>query len=92
MEYRGGKQDDISLELSKTYSDFVSKVCGKMIIDIVGPIFSYTLPFDLYALQPLKNNEDFTNMFQFSDQFASVYICLATTVEDDEIVENGGEG
>nr|CAN70273.1 hypothetical protein VITISV_016512 [Vitis vinifera] len=25
-------------------------------------------------------------------RFARVYICLATTVEDDEIVENGGEG
>ncbi|RVW82503.1 hypothetical protein CK203_046270 [Vitis vinifera] len=63
-----------------------------MNINIVGPTFSYTLPFDLYALQPLKNDEDLTNMFQFSDRCARVYICLASTVEDDETIENGGQG
>ena len=47
---------------------------------------------DLYALQPLKNDEDLTNMFQFSDRFARVYICLASIVEGDEIVENGEQG
>ena len=44
------------------------------------------------TLQPLKNDEDLTNMFQFSDRFARVYICLASTVEDDETIENGGQG
>ena len=62
-----------------------------MNINIVGPTFSYTLPFNLYALQPL-NDEDLTNMFQFSDWCARVYICLASTVEDDETIENGGQG
>ena len=74
-----------------TFNDFVSRISGKMSIDIVGPIFSYTLPFDLYALQPLKNDEDLTNMFQFSDQCTHVYICLASTVEGNEIFENGGQ-
>ncbi|KAL6314467.1 hypothetical protein AAG906_025952 [Vitis piasezkii] len=63
-----------------------------MNINIVGPTFSYTLPFDLYALQPLKNDEDLTNMFQFSDRCARVYICLTSTVEDDETIENRGQG
>ncbi|KAL6345415.1 hypothetical protein AAG906_015898 [Vitis piasezkii] len=62
-----------------------------MNINIVGPTFSYTFPFDLYALQPLKNDEDLTNMFQFSDRFARVYLCLASIVEDDETIENGGQ-
>ena len=53
-------------------------------------IFVHSL-IDLYALQPLKNDEDLTNMFQFSDQCARVYICLASTVEDDETIENGGQ-
>ncbi|RVW39291.1 hypothetical protein CK203_085102 [Vitis vinifera] len=39
-----------------------------------------------------KNDEDLTNMFQFSDRCARVYICLASTVEDDETIENGGQG
>ena len=67
VEYMGGRQEGISLKLSMTYNDFISRICGKMSIDIVGPTFSYTLPFDLYALQPLKNDEDLKNMFQFSD-------------------------
>ena len=63
-----------------------------MNINIVRPKFSYTLLFDPYALQPLKNDEDLTNMFQFNDRFACVYICLTSTVEGDETVENGGQG
>ena len=90
VEYVGGRWDGLSLELSMTYND--SRICGKMSIDIVGPTFSYTLPFDLYALQPLKNDEDLTNMFQFSDRFACVYICLASTVEGNKTIENGGQG
>ena len=43
------------------------------------------------TLQPLKNDEDLRNMFQFSDRCACVYICLASTVEDDEMIENGGQ-
>ncbi|RVW94428.1 hypothetical protein CK203_035725 [Vitis vinifera] len=92
VEYMGGRQEGLSLERSMTYNDFVSRICGKMNINIVGPTFSYTLPFDLYALQPLKNDEDLINMFQFSDRCARVYICLASTVEDDETIENGGQG
>ncbi|KAL6336197.1 hypothetical protein AAG906_011079 [Vitis piasezkii] len=91
VEYMGGRRESLSLEQSMTYNDFVSKICGKTNIDIVGPTFSYTLPFDLCALQPLKNDEDLTNMFQFSDRFARVYICLASIVEDDETIENGGQ-
>ena len=72
MEYMGGRRESIMLERSMTYND--SRICGKMSIDIVGPTFSYTLPFDLYALQPLKNDEDLTNMFQFSDQSTRVYM------------------
>ena len=90
VEYMGGRRESIMLERSMTYND--SRICGKMNINIVGPTFSYTLPFDLYALQPLKNDEDLTNMFQFSDRCARVYICLASTVEDDETIENGGQG
>ena len=90
VEYMGGRRESIMLERSMTYND--SRICGKMSIDIVGPTFSYTLLFDLYALQPLKNDEDLTNIFQFSDQCARVYICLASTVEDDETIENGGQG
>ena len=86
-----GRRESLSLEQSMTYNDFVSRICGKTNIDIVGPTFSYTLPFDLCALQPLKNDEDLTNMFQFSDRFARVYICLASIVEDDETIENGGQ-
>ena len=70
----GGRQEGISLKLSMTYNDFVSRICKKMSIDIMRPTFSYTLPFDLYALQPLKNDEDLTNMFQFSDQSTRVYM------------------
>ena len=92
MEYMGGRREGISLEQSMTYNDFVSRICGKMNINIVRPKFSYTLPFDLYPLQPLKNDEDLTNIFQFNDRFVCVYICLASTVEGDEIVENGGKG
>ena len=72
VEYMGGRRESIMLERSMTYND--SRICGKMSIDIVGPTFSYTLPFDLYALQPLKNDEDLTNMFQFSDQSTRVYM------------------
>ncbi|KAL6340415.1 hypothetical protein AAG906_006076 [Vitis piasezkii] len=92
VEYMGGRREGLSLERSMTYNDFVSRICGKMNINIVGPTFSYTFSFDLYALQPLKNDEDLTNMFQFSDRFARVYICLTSTVEDDETIENGGQG
>ena len=91
MEYMGGRQEGISLEWSMTYNDFVSRIYGKKSIDTVGPTFSYTFSFDLYALQPLKNDEDLTNMFQFSDRFARVYICLASIVEGDETFENGGQ-
>ena len=44
------------------------------------------------TLQPLKNDEDLRNMFQFSDRCACVYICLASTVEDDETIENEIQG
>ena len=91
MEYMGRRRESISSERSMIYNDFVSRICGKMSIDIVGPTFSYTFSFDLYALQPLKNDEDLTNMFQFSDRFARVYICLASIVEGDETFENGGQ-
>ena len=92
VEYMGGRQEGLSLEQSMTYNDFVSRICGKMNIDIVGPTFSYTLMFDLYAPQPLKNDEDLTNMFQFSDRFTHVSICLTSIVEDDATIENGGQG
>ena len=92
VEYMGGRWKGLSLERSMTYNDFVSRIYEKMNINIVGPTFSYTLLFDLYALHPLKNDEDLTNMFQFSDRCAPVYICLASTVEDDETIENGGQG
>ena len=51
MEYTGGRQDGISLERLMTYNDSISRVCGEMSINMVGPIFSYCLSFDLYALQ-----------------------------------------
>ena len=89
VEYMGGRREGLSLERSMTYNDFVSRICRKMSIDIMGLTFSYTLPFDLYAFKPLKNDEDLTNMFQFSDRSACVYICLASTFEGDETVENG---
>ena len=88
VEYRGRRRDGIRLEWSMTYNDFVSRVCRKMSINIVGLTFSFTLLFELYALQLMKNCEDLTNMFQFSDQFAHVYICLVITVEGDKTIEN----
>ena len=79
VEYMGGRRKGLSLERSMTYNDSVLRICGKMNINIVGPTFSYTLSFDLYELQPLKNDENLTNMFQFSDRFALVYICLVNS-------------
>ena len=42
VEYMGGRQEGISLKLSMTYNDFVSRICGKMNIDIMELTFSHS--------------------------------------------------
>ena len=87
MEYRGERQDGIYLDRSMTYNDFVLRVCGKMSIDVVGLTFSYTLPFDLYAFQPLKNDKNLTKSLVSSVSIGSLigrlsfpYISYSTNV------------
>ena len=41
--------------------------------------FSYMLEFDLFALQPMRIDEDFTNMVGFIDHFVHVYILTSCT-------------
>ena len=42
MEYREGRQQGICVDQPMTYNDFVSRVCGKMSTNVVGPTFSYS--------------------------------------------------
>ena len=44
------------------------------------------LEFDLFALQPMRTQKDFTNMVGFIDRFAHVYMSTSHTNDVVEVV------
>ena len=87
MEYKGGHRDGMTIGKGMTYDEYVARVCAKIHINPERATFAYTLPLDPLALQPLRSDEDFTNMISFSEWFARVYI---TTSLEADVVEGVG--
>ena len=58
----------------------------KMNIDERVATFSYMLEFDLFAIQPMRIDEDFMNMVGFIDHFVHVYILTSCTNDVVKIV------
>ena len=48
--------------------------------------FAHMLEFDLFSLQPMRTQKDFTNMVGFIDQFAHVYMSASRTNDVVEVV------
>ena len=66
-------------------SIYVGRAYNKMNVNIEGATFTYTLPCDEMAQQPLRCQEDFNNMIRYSERCARVFISTVTAENDVDV-------
>ena len=74
VEYKGGRNNSMTINSNISYDQFVSQVCRELNIEAKEVKFHFTIKFDPSCLLPLHDDLSLTRMFKFNDMFSRVYL------------------
>ena len=74
VEYKGGRNNSMTVNPNISYDQFVSQVCRELNIEAKEVKFHFTVKFDPSCLLPLHDDASLARMFKFNDMFSRVYL------------------